>query len=358
MKIAQIDALLHWRGGEQQVLYLSQVLHANGYDSVMICQPHSELYQRAGEARLPVHALRVRNEVDVAAAWKLAWYLRRERVDILHMHESRSHMIGLLAGLFNPNLHKLVSRRVVHQPIRNLFSRWKYQLPRVQYLAVSHAVRQVLMDNGIPGTQVQTIHSGIDLKRFDHVPKAEPLFPPGTRVVGTVGHLANSKGQRYLLRAAQSLMRDEPKLRLAIVGAGELRQTLEAQAVDLGIAEHVRFTGFRRDALSLMREFEIFVLPSYLEGLGTSVLDAMALGKPVVATQAGGIPEAVQDGVTGLLVPPRDAGALTQAIRYLLQHPEQQAEFGKAGRRRVEQHFTAERMARQTMQVYHQLMHD
>ncbi len=358
MKIAQLDSQLPWRGGEQQVLYLSQALHANGYDHVTICQPHSELYQRACEARLPVYTLRVRNDVDLVAVWKLALYLRREQVDILHMHESRGHMIGLLAGWLNPQMRKVVSRRVVHQPIRNLFSRWKYQLPRVQYLAVSDAVRQVLMDCGIPGTQVRTIHSGIDLKRFDNVPVAEPLFPPGVRVVGTVGHLANSKGQRYLLKAAQCLIRDEPKLGVAIVGDGELRQTLEAQAADLGIAEHVRFTGFRRDILSLMRDFEIFVLPSYLEGLGTSVLDAMALGKPVVASRAGGIPETVQDGVTGLLVPPRDSAALAQAIGHLLQHPALQVQFGKAGRLRVEQAFTAERMAQQTMQVYHQLMHD
>ncbi len=356
MKIAQLNVQLSWRGGEQQVLYLSQALHAQGYDSVTICQPHSELYQRAGEAGIPVHTLRVRNDIDLVAVWKLARYLRRERVDMLHMHESRGHMIGLLACGLNPRIRKVVSRRVVHQPIRNWFSRWKYQLPRVQYLAVSDAVRQVLMDNGISGASIRTIYSGIDLKRFEHVPQADPLFPPGVRVIGTVGHLANSKGQRYLLKAAQGLIREEPNLGVAIVGDGELRQQLEAQAADLGIAQHVKFTGFRRDILSLLREFEIFVLPSYLEGLGTSILDAMALGKPVVASRAGGIPETVEDGVTGLLVPPRDAAALTQALRYLLQHPEVQAQFGKAGRGRVEQKFTAERMAYQTMQVYHQLI--
>jgi glycosyltransferase involved in cell wall biosynthesis len=161
-----------------------------------------------------------------------------------------------------------------------------------------------------------------------------------------------------LLEATARLIRDEPKLGVVIVGTGALRQALEAQAVDLGIAEHIRFTGFRRDIPALIRGFEIFVFPSYLEGLGTSVLDAMALGKPVVATHAGGIPEAVEDGVTGLLVPPRDPVALAQAIRHLLQHPELQVQFGKAGRRRVEQGFTADRMAQQTMQVYHQLMRD
>jgi len=358
MKIAQIDAQLSWRGGEQQVLYLSQALHAQGYDNVTICQPHSALYQRVCEARLPVRALRVLHEVDVVAAWQLARYLRRERVDILHMHESRGHTIGLLACALASQVRKVVSRRVAFKPSRNWFSRWKYTLPRVQYLAVSEAVRQVMMDSGLPGTQVLTIHSGIDLKRCDKAPEVEPLFPSGTRVVGTVGHLASNKGHLYLLEAAQRLIRDEPNLGVAIVGTGGLRRRLEAQAVALGVAEYVKFTGFRRDIPSLIKEFEIFVFPSHLEGLGTSILDAMALGKPVVATHAGGIPETVQDGVTGLLVPPRDPAALAQAIGYLLQHPELQAQFGKEGRRRVEQGFTAARMARQTRQVYHQLMHD
>ncbi len=356
MKVAQIDVQLSWRGGEQQVLYLSQALQAQGYDNVTICQPHSALYQRACEAHLPVYGLRVRHEVDVLAAWQLARYVRRERIDLLHMHESRGHTIGLLACGLNPHLRRVVSRRVAFPPIRNWFSRWKYTWPRVQYLAVSEAVRQVMVDSGVPGARVQTIHSGIDLKRCDNAPEAEPLFPPGVRVVGTVGHLAGNKGHRYLLEAAQYLVRDEPKLGVAIVGTGALRQTLEAEAEALGLAEHVTFTGFRRDIPSLMKTFEIFVFPSHLEGLGTSILDAMAMGKPVVATRAGGIPETVEDGVTGLLVPPRDPVALAQAIRYLLQHPELQVQFGKAGRRRVEQGFTAERMARQTVQVYHQLM--
>jgi glycosyltransferase involved in cell wall biosynthesis len=107
-----------------------------------------------------------------------------------------------------------------------------------------------------------------------------------------------------------------------------------------------------------MQGFDIFVFPSYLEGLGTAILDAMALGKPVVATRAGGIPEAVQDGTTGLLVPPRDPRALAEAVRYLLCHPAQAQALGAAGRRRVEQYFTVERMACQTLQVYKRMLAD
>src|SRR5262249_31568372 len=200
--------------------------------------------------------------------------------------------------------------------------------------------------------------SGIDLCRFAAVQPAPHLFPAGTRIIGTVGHLAGHKGHRYLLEAAALLVREEPQLGVVIAGDGALRAELETQAAALGLTAHVRFTGFRRDILALMQGFDIFVFSSYLEGLGTAILDAMALGKPVAASRAGGIPEAVQDGVTGLLVPPRDPQALADAVRSLLRHPAQAHTFGAAGRRRVEQYFTVERMACQTVQVYKRILAD
>jgi glycosyltransferase involved in cell wall biosynthesis len=356
MKIVQLDSHIPWRGGEQQVLYLAQALPAHGYDNAIICQPHSILYKRACEAGLPTVALRMRHELDLVAAGRLGRYLRQQQVDVLHMHTPHAHTIGLLACLLAPHVRRVVSRRVDFAPIRHLFSRCKYAFPGVQYVAVSDAVRQVLLHSGIPRHRVQTVYSGVDSDRFTHVLEASPLFPVGTRVIGTVGHLAGHKGHSYLLQATQVLLRSEPRLGVVIAGTGALRATLEAQATDLGIAEQVCFTGFREDILSLIQSFEIFVFPSYLEGLGTSMLDAMALGKPVVATRAGGIPEVVQDGVTGLLVPPRDPAALAHALLYLLRHPEEGKKLGAAGQQRVHQDFTAEQMVRGTIQVYQQLM--
>jgi glycosyltransferase involved in cell wall biosynthesis len=356
MKIVQLDSHVSWRGGEQQVLYLSQYLHACGYDCVVVCPPHSALYARAQEAGIRTRALPMRYEGDVLAVWRLGCYLRQQRVDILHMHTPHAHTIGLLASLWHPGVRQVVSRRVDFPPGRNVISRWKYLRPAVQYVAVSHAVQQILIASGIAAGRVRTIYSGIDLHRIDDVEPAAALFPAGTQVVGTVGHLAGHKGHRYLLEATQYLLQLEPRSAVVIVGDGKLRATLEAQAASLGIAERVCFTGFRRDVLALMQQFEVFVFSSYLEGLGTALLDAMALRKPVVATCAGGIPEAVQDGVTGILVPPRQPQALAQAVHQLLRHPEQRQRFGEAGRKRVEQCFTAQRMAAQTLQLYRRLL--
>lgn len=358
MKIVHLDSHVPWRGGEQQVLYLSRFLQAQHHDNLVVCPPHSALYERAREAGVPTMALRMRHEADLVAAWRLGHYLRRQQVDILHMHAPHAHTIGILASLLAPQVQRVVSRRVDFPPIRNLVSRWKYLGPEVQYLAISEAVRQVLIDSGVSTQRVQTIHSGIDLSRFDDIPEAPALFPADTRIVGTVGHLAGHKGHRYLLEAVPYLLQAEPRVGVVIVGDGDLRATLQAQAASLGIAEQVCFTGFRHDVLALMRQFEVFVFPSYLEGLGTATLDAMALGKPVVATHAGGIPEVVQDGVTGFLVPPRDPAALARATLQLLRDPDLGKAFGEAGRKRVEQGFTAERMAVQTLHAYQRLVGD
>lgn len=356
MKIAHLDSHLTWRGGQQQVLYLAQFLQAQGHDSVVVCPARGALYQRVREAGVPAVALDMRHELDLAAAWRLGSWLRRRRIDILHMHEPHAHSIGLFACFMAPSVRKVVSRRVDFPPIRNLLSRYKYTIPDIRYVAVSEAVRNVMLDSGIAADAVQTAHSGIDLGRIDAVRETAGVFPAGTRVIGTVGHLSGHKGHRYLLQAMPHVRQAEPRACLVIVGEGSLRTDLEAEAAALGLGGSVCFTGFRRDVLALIRGFEVFVFPSTQEALGTSVLDAMALRKPVVATRAGGIPEPVQDGVTGLLVSPSDARALAEAVCAILRQPERGRDFGEAGRRCVEQFFTVERTGAATLKVYHDVL--
>lgn len=358
MKIAHLDSHLPWRGGQQQVLYLTQFLRTQGHDSVVVCPSGGVLYRRACEAGVSVRTLDMRHELDLVAAWRLGSWLRRQRIDILHMHDPHAHSIGLIACLMAPNVSKVVSRRVVFRPVRNLLSRYKYTVPVVRYVAVSEAVRNVMLDSGIDAAAVWTVHDGIDLDRIDAARETASVFPAGARVIGTVGHLDGHKGHRYLLQAMYHVRQAEPRARLVIVGEGRLRADLEAETAVLGLRDAVCFTGFRTDVLALIRGFEIFVFPSTLEALGTSVLDAMALRKPVVATRTGGIPESVQDGVTGLLVPPCDARTLADALCTILREPERGQAFGEAGRRRVEQFFTTERMGAAILKVYHDVLNN
>ena len=339
------------------MLYLTRFLLSQGHESVVVAPGGGALYQRARAAGLPAIGLNLRHDLDLVAAWRLGGWLRREGIDILHMHEPHAHSVGLFACMVAPGVGKVVSRRVDFRPFRNLLGRCKYKMPDVRYLTVSEAVRQAMLDSGIAADAVQTVHSGVDLRRIDAVHETSHVFPGGTRVIGTVGHLSGHKGHRYLLRAMRDVYQIERRARLVIVGEGKLRADLEAEAAALGLRDVVCFAGFRHDALALIRGFEIFAFPSTQEALGTSILDAMALRKPVAATLAGGIPETVQDGITGLLVPPGDPRTLAEALCTMLQRPERALRFGEAGRRRVENHFNAEQTGAATLRVYRDVCH-
>ena len=171
--------------------------------------------------------------------------------------------------------------------------------------------------------------------------------------------LVPHKGQRYLIDAAAIVVRQVPDARFVIAGEGELRSALERQIRDRHLEKHVMLLGFRPDVLSLQKVFDVFVMSSVTEGLGTSLLDAMACGKPVVATEAGGIPEVIEDGLTGLLVPTRDPESMAAAIIRLLNDPDLRRQMGAAGILSVRERFSVERMVLDTLRVYQRVaMHE
>ncbi len=171
-------------------------------------------------------------------------------------------------------------------------------------------------------------------------------------MVGNVAALVPHKGQRHFVEAAALVVREVPDARFVIAGEGELRPTLEHLIHHHKLEKHVVLAGFRPDVLSLHKAFDIFVMSSITEGLGTSLLDAMACGRPIVATTAGGMPEVVQDGKTGILVPPRDERAMADAIVKLLKDEALRERMGAAGLSLVNARFSAERMVADTLHVY------
>jgi glycosyltransferase involved in cell wall biosynthesis len=178
------------------------------------------------------------------------------------------------------------------------------------------------------------------------------FLPHGAPVVGNVAALVPHKGQRHLVEAAHLVVQEVPDARFVILGEGELRDHLERQVKDYHLEKHVKLPGFRIDVLGCMKEFDLFVMSSVTEGLGTSLLDAMAASRAIVATNAGGIPEIVTDETTGVLVPPRDHHAMARQIVRLLKDAELRRRFGEAGFARVRERFTVERMVEQTAGVY------
>jgi glycosyltransferase involved in cell wall biosynthesis len=182
------------------------------------------------------------------------------------------------------------------------------------------------------------------------------FLPHGAPVVGNVAALVPHKGQRYLIEAARQVVREIPDIRFVILGEGELREQLERQINEHHLQKHVLMPGFRTDVIGCIKGFDLLAMSSVTEGLGTSLLDAMACAKPIVATTAGGIPEIVEEGVNGLLVPPRDAASLAAAIVRLLRDAPLRQRMGAAGLARVTERFTVERMVEATAAVYDRLL--
>ena len=208
----------------------------------------------------------------------------------------------------------------------------------------------------MPTERTVTVHEGIDV---EHVLASPPVnvhetfwLPHHAPVVGNVAALVPHKGQRHLIEAAHLVVRELPDARFIILGEGELREHLEHQVREYHLEKHVLLPGFRIDVLGCIKGFDLCAMSSVTEGLGTSLLDAMACSRAIVATRAGGIPEIVEDSVTCVLVEPRDHAAMAREIVRLLKDDGGRRRMGEAGFARVNERFTVERMVAETAAVY------
>jgi glycosyltransferase involved in cell wall biosynthesis len=342
--VLHIDTERTWGGGQQQVAWLVDGMTAQRWPAALVCPTGSVLEERSRVRGVDVHTVPMHGELDIAAGRRIAGIARERGLAILHAHSGHALALGLWARLFNRRL-RLVATRRVSFPIRGrLFGRLKYTnalLDRI--VCISAPVRDALLSCGVPPALLTVIRSGVDTRRFAGV-RPPPHFrrslgvPAGHLVVGTVASLVEAKDYPTLLRAARIVLDAEPDVSFVAVGGGRLRDELTALAAELGLGRRFLFQGFREDVGSFLKSFDVFVLPSQAEGLGTSVLDAQALGLPVAACRAGGIPEIVADRETGLLVPPSDPPALAAALLELIRSPELRAALGSAARKAAAAH--------------------
>jgi glycosyltransferase involved in cell wall biosynthesis len=352
-----VDTARTWRGGQNQVLLTVNGLRAAGHRTALVAHPHGELRKRAAEG-LELIPIGPQAELDLTAAWRLSRVLRRLRPEIVHAHDPHAVAMASLALSFAGTevaAPLIASRRVDFHLKGNSLSRWKYRQVSC-FIAASEAIRRMLVTDGVPEDRTVTVHEGIDV---DHVAAAARVdlhgafwLPHGAPIVGNVAALVPHKGQRHLIDAARLVVQELPDVRFVILGEGELRGALERQVRDHSLEKHVRLPGFRTDVLGCMKAFDVFAMSSVSEGLGTALLDAMACGRAIVATDAGGIPEVVEDGVTGRIVPARDHHAMASATIALLRDERRRLAMGHAGLARVRERFTVERMVAETAAVY------
>lgn len=361
-----IDTARTWRGGQNQVLLTVDGLRAIGHRAALVAHPDGELRKRATEG-LDLIPLAPRSEVDLSAAWRLNRLIRRLGPDIIQAHDPHGVAMAGMAlqlgaatrwreGRRAPAL--VATRRVDFHLKPNSFSRWKYRQVDC-FIAASEAIRQMLIGDGVQADRVVTVHEGIDADRIDATPAVnvhELLWlPHGAPLIGNVAALVPHKGQRYFIEAAHLVVQKIPDARFVILGEGELREHLEHLVREHHLEKHMLLPGFRTDVVGCIKGFDLFVMSSVTEGLGTSLLDAMACRRAIVGTRTGGIPEVVDEGTTGLLVEPRDARHLAEAIVRLLQDASLRNQMAEAGYARVRERFTVERMVAETAAVYARL---
>ena len=353
-----IDTAQTWRGGQNQVLLTVNGLRAIGHRTMLVAHPSGELRKRAAEG-LELVPIASRSEIDLSAAWRLSRVIRRLGPDIVHAHDAHATAMAALAipmaGSAARSPALVVSRRVDFHLRSHSFSRWKHRQVDC-FIAASDAIRKMLVADGVPAARTVTVHEGIDVERVQAAPAVnvhETFFlPHHAPLVGNVAALVPHKGQRHLVEAAHLVVRDLPDARFVILGEGELREQLERQIRDYHLEKHVLLPGFRTDVLGCIKGFDLFVMSSITEGLGTSLLDAMACSRAIVATRAGGIPEIVDHGRTGVLVGVRDHASMAREMVTLLRDDDSRRRMGEAGLARVSERFTVERMVAETAAVY------
>ncbi len=363
LKTLHLNTERTWRGGEAQTLYLVRGLRREGHIADLVCPPGSPLGERAAKAGIDAIPLRMRGEADVIAAWRIGRLLSRGGYDLVHAHTSHAHTLAVMAA-FGRATRVIVSRRVDFSIFRRSFfglNRLKYRFGFDRIISVSETIRQVLARDGVQPERVTTVHSGIDPARFPesdfHAPLPADLpVPADAPLVVNTAHLTPHKGQIHLIRAFPDVLRAVPAAVLLIVGAGEIHDRLAAEIERLGLRGKAVLAGFRVDIGPILGRTTVYAMPSIKEGLGTAVLDAFLFALPVVASRAGGIPEMIDDGRNGLLVPPGDPGALAAAIVRLLADAPLRRALGAAARETVLARFTNDHMVRGTIAVYRDVL--
>jgi glycosyltransferase involved in cell wall biosynthesis len=319
-------------GGAQEHLYsLVSRIDRTRYDVSVIALSNGRAVRRI--ARLGVPTIVVDEADDEAAAETVAAHLAAIGPDVVHNHMYRAEIVGTRAvlalaeaGHRRPYLVSTVhSSRVRAVEDRALVAALTPEMDRL--VAVSRMIEAKIADERPAGTPVTLIYNGVDLERYDHQEpcctlREEYGMEPSARIVGVVARLEPEKGHRTLLEAWPRVLRRCPDAYLLLVGEGSQREPLETLARELRIAHRIVFAGDRDDVPAVTAALDVAVLPSYREAQGLAILEAMALSRPVVATAVGGIVEMIDDGLTGLLVPPHEAEPLADAvIRFLVDTP-------------------------------------
>jgi glycosyltransferase involved in cell wall biosynthesis len=353
-----VDLEQEWRGGQNQFFLLLKGLYERGHSAELLTANGSALGQRASQAGICVHYT-TKEKLRIPAAAKMRKLMSDGRFDLVHVNESHALTAAWLSR-GHRHAPLLISRRVGYPIGQNYFSRARFGVAS-RIIANSHWVAEQAIASGAPRDKTTVIYEGVEIpEAVTETQRKEARerwrIRDDEKLLGCAGALLPDKGQEWVIRALADLRGEFPQYKLLLAGDGNYRPQLEVLAKELKLQDAVIFAGFVREIEMFYRAIDVFVFPALFEGLGTSLLAAMSYGVPSVTYFGCGLGEIVENGESGLQVQPKDAAALSGAIRSILRDSGFGAGLGAAGRQRVQKLFSAERMIDQTLALYHEVV--
>lgn len=351
--LLHLDGERGLRGGQRQLLHLAGALRARGHRNVVVARRGAELAGAARALGLECVELPLMGELDLLSAARLAALARREGA-VVHAHAAHACATAAFASLAGV---PVVMHRRVDFPVSSASAAFKYRFAG-KVVAVSRAIADILAGAGVPADRLAVVPDAIPVDEEEAAwtgLSAPPFRPPSSEerreareavrrefgfapelpLIGNLAALVPHKDHDTLLAAALIVLLKRPDARFLVAGAGPQEERLRDAALRMGLARKLVFAGQRDDAPSLMRAFDVYCQSSWGEGMGSVLIEAMAAGLPLAATRAGGIPEVVEDGANGLLVPPRDPEALAGALLRLLEDEPLRRRLAAGGRERL-----------------------
>jgi glycosyltransferase involved in cell wall biosynthesis len=350
MRILFINSIQMFGGGEIWMLRTLRALQERGHQVWLCCRPEAEVGKRAMAQGIQVKLIKFSGDFNPFTIFLLTRFMKRERIEVALTNMDKELRLGGIAAKI-AGVPVVIPRRGIDYPLKNRCRyRFAYNVLATRIIANSLATKRALLRNApwLDPERIEVIYNGIDAKPFAQISTLDLRSKWGVKnnepLLGFVGQLDERKGIRVLLAAFHRIKREIPNAKLAIVGRGPLREMIESEVKNHDWGNAVLLPGFLDDIVGIMQAIDILLLPSLWEGFGIVLIEAMAAGKPAISTDTSSMPEVIVDGRTGFIVPPEEAEALADRAIALLRNPALCEQFGRAGRQRVAEFFTLERM--------------
>ncbi len=359
MRILHVETGQHLYGGAKQVSFLIGGLARRGVENILCCPRGAEIGREVASLGQKVVFTDSAGDLDFTFYRQLKKQIKAVQPDLVHLHSRRgADVLGALAAR-RSKVPSILSRRV-DNPEPKFIADIKYRLYE-HVITISNKIREVLVSEGVPPHKITCVLSAVNATKYQHSkPRSDFLdqfqIPESTIAIGVVAQLIHRKGHRHLFSCLPSIVKNHPNIKVLVFGKGPAEAELKKTVSDLRLGEYVSFVGFYDDMENWLGNLDLVVHPADMEGLGVALLQSSAAGVPIVAAEAGGIPEVVRDKQNGLLFPPGNPERLAECIVELIENPELRKNYGAQGKKIVETHFSVDAMVEGNLNVYKKVL--